>query len=247
MRIFRGFDNLPRFRHAVATVGSYDGVHKGHRALIRRTCEEARQLGGESVLFTFDPHPRLALDPACDMRLLTTLDEKCYLIEKAGVDNLVIIPFDYRFSRTTPEEFVRLLVEKAHIECLVIGYDHHFGRDKQGGKELLKELGLLRVIEIPELEMGAHNHLSSTVIRHLIGEEGNTDKATEYLGHPYILTLYRNRERWVADPHKLLPKAGKNYVGFGPDQYMHMITIHDDGTVTLSGEYTADEQRFMLL
>ncbi len=247
MRIFRGFDQLPHFRHAVATVGSYDGVHTGHRALINRIRREADAIGGESVLFTFEPHPRLALDPACDMKLLTPLDEKCHLLESAGVNNLVIIPFDYRFSRTTPEEFVRLLVEKAHIECLVIGYDHHFGRDKQGSIDLLRQMDLLRVIEIPELEMGANNHLSSTVIRRIISDEGDMDKAAKYLGHPYILTLYRNGEQWVADPRKLQPKAGKIYVGLGSDQNMYIITIRDDGTISLSSQPTADELRFMLL
>lgn len=208
MQIFRGFDSLPPFQRAVATVGSYDGVHAGHRSLLQRTREEALRIGAESVVFTFDPHPRLALDPECEMRLLTSLDEKIRLIEAEGIDHLVILPFDRAFSRTAPEEFVRLLVERAHVECLVIGYDHRFGRDKSGGMDLLQQLGSLRVIEVAEQEMESE-HLSSTAVRRLI-EQGEVAHAARLLGHPYRLSARRSTaESWQSsDPWKMLPKVG---------------------------------------
>ncbi len=237
MQIYRGFDHLPHFRHAVATVGSYDGVHEGHRSLLRRTREEAQRLGGESVLFTFDPHPRLTLDPTCEMRLLTTLDEKCRLIEKEGIDHLVIIPFDLTFSRTSPEEFISLLIKKAHIESLVIGYDHRFGRNKSGSFDLLRRLGTLRVIEVAEQEL-EHEHLSSTAIRRLL-EEGEVAHAARLLGHPYQLQLCLDEEGWRPSSRlKMLPQVG-SYSVSDEQGIRYTLTLTEDSTIQLQPSPTA--------
>lgn len=130
-RVFRGFDALPRFVRPVVTVGSYDGVHLGHRALIDRLTAEARAVGGESVVLTFDPHPRITLGRGEGLRLLTTLDEKVALLRGLGVDNVIVIPFDRTFSALSGEEFARrYLIGKVGAATLVAGYDHRFGHDR---------------------------------------------------------------------------------------------------------------------
>ena len=107
MRIFRGFDNLPTFVHAVATMGSFDGVHCGHKVLLQRTISLAKERGGESIVLTFEPHPRYVLGTAEGMQLLSTLEEKLWLLEQEGIDNVIIIPFTKEFSRLKPQEFIR--------------------------------------------------------------------------------------------------------------------------------------------
>ena len=130
MRVFYGFEDLPHFDHPAVTVGSYDGVHLGHRALIERLIAEARAAGGESIVVTFEPHPRIALGRAEGLRLLTTLEEKIALLEGLGVDNLIVIPFDRTFSALSGREFVdRYLIGRLGAETLVAGFNHRFGHD----------------------------------------------------------------------------------------------------------------------
>ena len=122
MRVFHGFNSLPQFICPVVTVGSYDGVHLGHRALIDRLVAEARTSGGESIVLTFEPHPRITLGRAEGLLLLTTLDEKVRLLETLGVDNVIVIPFDRTFSALSGEEFVReYLLRRLGARTLVVG------------------------------------------------------------------------------------------------------------------------------
>lgn len=181
IRIFHGFDSLPSFRHPAVTVGSYDGVHRGHQALIHKLKEEAQARGGETIVLTFDPHPRITLHRAEGLVLLSTLEEKARLLEWAGVDNLVVIPFDERFSALTGEEFVRdYLIGKLGAECLVAGYNHRFGHDRKECCELRIEG--LKVVRVDACDVDGIR-VSSTKIRNLIAE-GNTSRAEELLGHP---------------------------------------------------------------
>ena len=116
MRIFRGFDNLPDFRCGVATIGSFDGVHCGHRTLLDRVRNIAEEVGGESIILTFDPHPRITLGKADNLRLLSSTEEKMHLLEAEGIDNVIIIPFTEEFSELSPTEFLQsLLIEKVGI------------------------------------------------------------------------------------------------------------------------------------
>ena len=148
MRVFHGIDHLPAFHRPAATVGSFDGVHGGHDELLSAVCRFARERGGESIVVTFAPHPRIVLEKQTDLRLLTTLDEKAYLLERAGIDNLVVIPFTREFSRTSSVDFIqRDLVGKLGIETLVMGYNHHFGHNKEG------DYGSLHASERPELQL----------------------------------------------------------------------------------------------
>ena len=197
MRVFHGFEALPHFTHPAVTVGSYDGVHSGHLKLLRTVTAAARGQGGESIVFTFEPHPRITLGKADGLRLLTTLDEKICLLERLGIDNLVIIPFDRAFSRLAPDEFVRdCLVGHTGAETLVVGFNHRFGHNKQGSYDYLDSHGFgLRVIEVSECDVDAEK-VSSTVIRRLV-EKGEMARAA-----------HLNRIR-VDDPLKLLPPPGE--------------------------------------
>jgi riboflavin kinase/FMN adenylyltransferase len=190
LRIFRSIEAFEGTRNAVVTTGTFDGVHVGHRKIISRMREVAKKVDGETVLLTFDPHPRTVLFPDDHgLLLLTTLDEKIALLEEAGVDNLIIHPFTREFSRITSIDFVRdILVEMLGTYRLVIGYDHHFGRNREGSFEHLVEFGPLygfEVEEIPALEVQDVS-VSSTKIRKAL-EEGDVATATEYLGAHYRL------------------------------------------------------------
>ena len=195
MRVFHGFEALPHFTHPAVTVGSYDGVHSGHLKLLRTVTAAARGQGGESIVFTFEPHPRITLGKADGLRLLTTL---------------VIIPFDRAFSRLAPDKFVRdCLVGHTGAETLVVGFNHRFGHDKQGSYDYLDSHGFgLRIIEVSECDVDAEK-VSSTVIRQLVGE-GKMARAARLLAHPYLVIgrAQRNRIR-VEDPLKLLPPPGE--------------------------------------
>ena len=188
MRVFHGFDSLPHFIRPVVTVGSYDGVHLGHRALIDRLVAEARTSGGESIVLTFEPHPRITLGRAEGLLLLTTLDEKVRLLETLGVDNVIVIPFDRTFSALSGEEFVReYLLRRLGARTLVVGYDHRFGHDRIG-RDAIAGLGL-RVVRVDECEVGGE-HVSSPVIRRLIAE-GRLAEAERLLGHPVSESVRR--------------------------------------------------------
>ena len=180
IRVFRGFDALPQFRHPVATIGSFDGVHLGHRALLDCLTAEARTRGGESIVLTFDPHPRITLGRSEGLHLLTSLDEKIGLLERIGVDNVVVIPFDTAFSTLSGREFVeRYLLGRLGIEVLVAGYDHRFGHDRIDC-DGLEALGL-HVVRVGERQV-AGAHVSSTTIRRLV-EAGDFAEAERLLGH----------------------------------------------------------------
>lgn len=189
MRVFQGIDSFNPVKDPVVTTGTFDGVHIGHQQIIQRLREVARQSGGESVLLTFDPHPRSVLQPESDIQLLTTLDEKMKLLEAQGVDNVIVHPFTRPFSRTTSLEFVRdILVSQLKTKKLVIGYDHHFGRNREGSFEHLMEFGPMYgfdVEEIPALDVD-HVNVSSTKIRRAL-QQGDLETARAYLSYDYAL------------------------------------------------------------
>lgn len=180
IRVFHGFGALPRFVHPVVTVGSYDGVHRGHRALIERLVAEARAAGGESIVLTFDPHPRVTLGRGEGLRLLTTLDEKIALLGELGVDNVIVIPFDRAFSALTGAEFVdRYLIGRVGAETLVAGYNHRFGHDRLDC-DALAASGRLRIVKVEPCTVDGQR-VSSTLIRRLL-EEGKTAEAARLRG-----------------------------------------------------------------
>lgn len=191
MRVFYGFEHLPHFDHPAVTVGSYDGVHLGHRALIERLVGEARAVGGESIVMTFEPHPRIALGRAEGLRLLTTLDEKIALLEGLGVDNLIVIPFDRTFSALTGREFVdRYLIGRLGAETLVAGFNHRFGHDGLACDDP-QVCERLRVIRVGPCTVDGVR-VSSTAIRQRF-ESGDLAGAEHLLGHPLSKSLRQDR------------------------------------------------------
>lgn len=235
MRVFFGLDNLPVFRSPAATVGSYDGVHSGHRVLLDRIIREAARMGGESIVLTFDPHPRITLGTREDMQLLSSLDEKIHLLAELGIDNLIVIPFDEGFSRIPSAVFVReYLIGKIGIKTLVVGFNHRFGFHKEGDYQLLaklhEEFGF-QVTEIEKCDVDSEK-VSSTQIRHLI-ERGEMIKAARMLSHPYLLIGWVDEQGRVTsdDPLKLLPPAGDYPVQAGGRA--RLLKINSDGGLFL--------------
>ena len=189
MKVYSSIEEFETIPFAVATTGTFDGVHLGHKTILNRLIEVAKKSGGESVLLTFNPHPRQVLQPDVDLKMLNTIEEKIELLEKAGLDHLIIHPFTKEFSRTTTLEYVRnILVQKIGVKRLVIGYDHHFGRNREGSFDRLKEFGPLygfEVEEIPAMDIDAVA-ISSTKVRKAL-EVGDVERAHEFLGYPYSL------------------------------------------------------------
>ncbi|NJC25101.1 bifunctional riboflavin kinase/FAD synthetase [Neolewinella antarctica] len=182
---------LPRFRRSVVTIGSFDGVHRGHQQLLRRIVKLATQRGGESIVITFDPHPRTVLQPEDDsLRLLSTTEEKARYCEDLGIDHLIVVPFTLEFARQDPAAYVEnFLVKYCQPDRIVVGYDHRFGKDRTGDIEYLNyrsnDLGY-EVIEIDAQEVNEIT-VSSTLIRNSL-LAGQVTKASGLLGRPYELT-----------------------------------------------------------
>lgn len=191
MKIYHGIDDFSKLNYAVVTSGTFDGVHVGHQKILTRVCEISQRHQGESVVLTFWPHPRLVLHPEDDsLKLLNTFEEKAALLKDQGINHLIRIPFTKEFSQLTSEQFIRnILVDTIGTKKLVIGYDHHFGKNREGSFEQLKQNGPkygFEVEEIPQQEVD-HIGVSSTKIRKAL-EEGDIETATHLLGKPYSLT-----------------------------------------------------------
>lgn len=184
-------DNAERIPNSVITVGTFDGVHAGHRAIIDTVVEKAEQRDARSVLVTFDPHPRDIINPGDDgIKLLTTLQERSEILEELGIDTMVVIPFDRDFSLLSSEEFVRdIIYSKIGVSEFVIGYDHQFGRNREGTIETIERLGGELGFEayvVSKREVGEKT-VSSTAIRNAISEGGNVEEAAKFLQRPYRL------------------------------------------------------------
>lgn len=191
MKIYHGLDDFTKLDFAVVTSGTFDGVHVGHQKILDRVKEIASRCNGETVVITFWPHPRLVLHPEDDaLKLLNTFEEKADLLKQHGVQYLIRIPFTKEFSQLTSEEFIRkILVEKIGTKKLVIGYDHHFGKNREGSFEQLLEKGPTYGFEVEEIPRQDVDHVgvSSTAIRKAI-EDGDMETATHFLGEPYSVT-----------------------------------------------------------
>lgn len=188
MDVFHSLDAYQPAPHTIATIGTFDGVHIGHQVILKKIIQEARQSGGNSLLISFHPHPRLVLFPANNpLRLLHALEEKIALLDTLGLDRLLLIPFTKDFSRTTSKSFIRdVLVGGVGMEKIVIGYDHRFGKNRGGGIEELRSFGKdlhFSVEEIPAQAIDDAN-ISSTKIRNAL-QEGDIITANTYLGYSY--------------------------------------------------------------
>lgn len=249
MKVYRSLSEFTRLEKAIVTTGTFDGVHYGHQKIINRLQELAKHHQGESVIITFFPHPRLVLFPEDnDLKLINTLDEKIELLEKSGIDHLLIIPFTKEFSRLSSLEFIQqILVDKIGTKKLVIGYDHHFGKNREGSFEHLKHYSAeygFDVEEIPEQDIN-DVAVSSTKIRNAI-LEGNVSIANKYLGYNFNLrgivkkgdqigrTLgFPTANISISETYKIIPADGIYAVHvYHKDQMMKgMLYIGDRPTV----------------
>jgi riboflavin kinase/FMN adenylyltransferase len=223
MQVYRNTDSLPDFRNAVLTVGTFDGVHTGHQQVISQMKKEAAKIGGETVIITFDPHPRTVLNAHSGIRLINTTEEKKELLSGRGIDNLIIVPFTEKFARLTAEEYIsHFLVRYFHPHTIIIGYDHHFGKDRTGNYQFLMSLSetyQYRLQEIPAHVLDSIS-VSSTRIREAISA-GDMETANILLGYTFFFTGqvvegnrlgrsigYPTANLAITDPYKLMPANG---------------------------------------
>ncbi|EOZ95583.1 Riboflavin kinase [Indibacter alkaliphilus LW1] len=190
MKIYEGTDHFEPVKNPVVTSGTFDGVHLGHQKILQRIRNIADEVGGETVMITFWPHPRMVLYPnEHKLKLLSTFEEKAKLLREFGIDHLLTIPFTKDFSKLSSEEFIqKIIIDKIQTRKLVIGYDHRFGKNREGSFEYLKaNIDKFR-FELEEISREDVDHVgvSSTKIRKAL-EEGNVSTANEYLGRDYEL------------------------------------------------------------
>jgi riboflavin kinase / FMN adenylyltransferase len=224
MKVYTHPNNLPGFKNAVITTGTFDGVHKGHRTIIEHITQQAKRINGESVIITFEPHPRLVLHPEeHNLKLLTTLDEKIEKIGALSIDNLVVYPFTKEFSQMSAKDYVHdFLKEKFNPKIIVIGYNHYFGHHRDGNIELLRKLAPELHYEVEEIprQLVDDIEVSSTKIRIAL-DEGDIERATHLLNSYYSLTGtvtsgdkigrtlgYPTANIVVDDIYKLIPADG---------------------------------------
>ena len=225
MEIVRGIDQESAGHPCAVTVGTFDGLHRGHMKILSRLKQVASGRNLCTTLVTFDPHPKVVVHPETgrNLGLLTTLDEKIDLLEKAGIDRLVVITFDQSFSQTPYESFVKeILVEKLSARIIIVGYDHGFGKNREGNFERLQELSRKYGFEIEQIvPFDVDDEIvGSTLIRNLLSQ-GDVTLAGEYLGRCYSITgkvvrgnnigkqyNFPTANLAINDPHKMVPANG---------------------------------------
>ena len=191
MKIFRNTKEIPKKFSSVVSTGTFDGIHKGHRSILNRMTTIAKEQGLQSVVITFEPHPRIAL--AMDdfkLKLLTTLDEKLLIFEQLGIDNVFVVDFTKEFAATPYEVYVKDFLAKAlHCKYVVMGFNHHFGNKRSGNHETLLEMGKMYGYQVEEIAGQSENNIvaSSTKIRHLI-ENHAIEEANAMLTYHYSIT-----------------------------------------------------------
>lgn len=247
MKIFRNFNEHQEKTPLALSIGMFDGVHRGHQTIINQLNSISREKGFQTAILTFWPHPRTVFNPNDDLKLLNTIDEKIYLLEKNGVEHLFLKEFDEAFRNLSGADFVKqILVEKLNVKYLIIGHDHTFGKDKSGDFNLLKEMSTECGFEVQQVEaVNYHDrNISSTQIRNALAA-GNVKEANEMLGYVFSVsgTVVNGRKigRTIGyptanietDPLKLLPKKGAYIVEvFVKDQkYKGMLSIGTNPTV----------------
>jgi riboflavin kinase/FMN adenylyltransferase len=188
MQVHRSFENLPAFKNAVITIGTFDGVHEGHKQIIDALVAEAHAIQGESVIITFNPHPRKVIKPDTPLQLINTLDEKIELLAQTGIDHLVVVPFTKEFADQSAEQYIEeFLIGKFHPHSIIIGYDHHFGRERKGNFKLLEDKATYynyKLLEIPKHVLD-HIAVSSTKIRKAL-LESKVETANKLLGYNFF-------------------------------------------------------------
>ena len=234
-----GFDTSEVRCRSVVTIGSFDGVHQGHRALLEHLKAMAERLDAESVVVTFDPHPRIAMGRAEGMQLLTTIEERARLLEEVGIDRMVVAHFDEKF-RTQPYEcFVRdILIERLGMVGMIVGYNHRLGRGSEGNFDRLQPLATECGFElecVAQHREDGEDKVSSTVVRNVIAE-GDMERAARLLGARYMLSGVADGGTIAdIDEFKMLPPTGEYHCDVECDGSATPATINIlDRTATLS-------------
>ncbi|MCE4567055.1 bifunctional riboflavin kinase/FAD synthetase [Maribellus sp. CM-23] len=242
MKIYHSLENFAA-RQPVVTIGTFDGLHKGHQLILDKVKELASEINGETVVFTFYPHPRVITSPnESNLRLLTTKEEKTKLFEKYGIDHLIIYPFSKEFAAMEYSDFVsKILVKQIGTKCLVVGYDHKFGKDRQGSFDYLERCAEKYDFKVERMDALAvdHDNISSTKIRAAL-QEGDIRKANHYFGHEFTLhgTVVSGKQLGrklgfptanieASDKYKIIPGYGVYavMVEIGGRQHKGMLNI----------------------
>lgn len=262
MKIYTNLDDFEPIKNPVLTIGTYDGVHLGHQKIIDYLNAQAKKINGESVVFTFHPHPRMVLHPHDhNLELLQTIDERIKSLEQAGIDHLIVFPFSKAFSRLSAVEFIRdILVNKIGIHTLVVGYDHQFGRNREGTKQHLEELAPLYNFRVQEISAFIKDEIkiSSTKIRNSL-QSGIINIATQYLGDYFQLSGevvkgnqigntigFPTANIDIKEDYKLIPHNGvyavKIYVN--NQEFSGMLNIGHRPTISTKGKKTIEANIF---
>ncbi len=190
MRIFKNLSELPDFQHTAITIGSFDGVHAAHQKILETLIASAKKAGGESIVVTFHPHPRLVIKPQDnDLKLLNTMEEKIALLAQYGVQNVVFVSFSQDFASQSPEDYIeKFLIKNFKPSYIIIGYDHQFGKDRKGNLSLLKKYESKNNFQVIEIEKQVIDDISisSTKIRKALNDK-DLWSAERLLGHPFTL------------------------------------------------------------
>ncbi|MDN5214237.1 bifunctional riboflavin kinase/FAD synthetase [Fulvivirgaceae bacterium BMA12] len=254
MNIYSGVDDFPDLKYPVVTSGTFDGVHIGHQKILSRIKEIAGNANGETVLITFWPHPRIVLSSGKNhqIKLLSSFDEKAALLERFGIDHLVKIPFTPEFSELSSAEFVeKYLVKRIKTKKLVIGYNHRFGKNREGSFDYLAKNAKFYGFEVEEISKQDLDHvaISSTTIRNALAQ-GDISHANLYLGRPYDLTGqvikgnqlgreigFPTANLQIHDPLKLIPADGAYAV------YVEHQGIKNQGMMNIGFRPTVDGKK----
>ncbi len=260
MKVFQSINSFVTTAKTIVTIGTFDGVHIGHQKIIHKLIQIAKTNACESVILTFFPHPRMVLQEQSEIQLLNTIEERAALLEKIGVDNLIIHPFDKAFSRLTAEEFVKtILVDRLNIQKIVIGHDHRFGRNRTANIDDLILFGEKYGFEVEQISVQEIQEVSvsSTKIRAALAE-GNILLANTFLGHSYFLTgtVCKGKQlgRTIGFPtanikmeetYKLIPKKGVYIV----ESILHSKKVYGMMNIgtnpTVGGEIVSIEVYFL--
>ena len=260
MNTIQNISNFSTSEKTYVTIGTFDGVHFGHQQIIEKLVLEAKKANRKSVLLTFFPHPRMVLQKDNSLELINTIEERAELLKKTGLDYLIIHPFSKEFSRMTALEFVRdILVNQLNISKLIIGYDHHFGKNREGNIVQLTEYSHLydfTVEEIPAQDIDDVS-VSSTKVRHALAE-GNIETANNYLGYNFMLsgTVVNGKQLGgtigyptanidVKESYKLIPKTGVYVVKSTIDKKVVFGIMNIGNRPTVDGSYKTIEVHYL--
>lgn len=252
MKVFYGTDALPQWHNVVLTIGTFDGVHQGHKSILQSVVQEAQAIDGTSILITFDPHPRKLIFPNESLKLLSTLEERLALVAEAGIDVTVVVPFTQQFAAQSAQDYIQdFLLRLFQPKLIVIGYDHHFGHDRTGDIQMLARYAADHHFEVKEIsaQLIADAAVSSTQVRKAL-LAGAVDVAAAMLGKPYHIngkvvqgaqrgrTIgYPTANIQLPDADKLIPQMGVYAV------QVYMNQLHCKGMLNLGVNPTVSDNQ----